>query len=802
MKHIPRTTLSVAVVAALGAPPAVAQLEEIIVTAQKREQSLQDVPMSIVAISGDAIIEQAYSDMQEVSVFVPNLDMYDGFVGQVISIRGIGTNAANEAFEQAVAQFHDGVYYGRDNLGQNGFFDLERVEVARGPQPIFAGQSATAGALSYISRRPGDEADGYVNVAYGSDEELTLEGAWGGPLSDTFGIRVAGKYYELGDNNVESIVGAIPQGTKENTSFRIIGDWHPNDALSIVGKYEYHDIAQFGQPSEYTRCEMRPQFSRAHPFLGSGLPALCALDAVVNGNNSNGADDRSGHGGTQDARAAVDALNAASGAQPGDPNFWGTVGGLQTSYGMNLIEEMGQPETRDQQVNIGMLEVDYDFGEGYTFTSITSYVDYDKMDWLDPDRSSFAVFTDLRFENFEQKGQEFRITSPTDQFVSWIADVYYQDHDLFTEIDIFTSLPLGPPGTQAISFGGELVEQSTWKSAYLATTWNISDTFRINAGGRYQDIEKSGTLTPTTAFLQFGNTSFGPRSPGTPVSDNADTDGFLPEVGFEFNAGDMLLYGKYAEAIKAGGFVMSPAPGGSLPDPFSYNEEKAKGFEAGLKGTFLDGTLSLNLAAYYTEYTDLQVTVFVSETATFITQNAASAHTQGIEFDGTWAATDNFTLGYAGHIGEAVYDDYLGADCNSLEAKMVVGPCSKDRAGDDLNGAKDWSLTLLPSYTWETGNYSLTLNANMVFAPSYWLIDEGDQIDQNPSYNRIDARLSIAPIDANWELAIYGRDLTDERVRYQGNTDFQSKSLDLVYDADGTSRDRGRRFGIQGLYRF
>ncbi len=789
----------------MATSPAFAQLEEIIVTAQKREQSLQDVPASIIAITGDQIIEQAYSDMQEVSVFVPNLDMLDGFVGQEIAIRGVGTAAANEAFEQAVAQFHDGVYYGRDNLGQNGFFDLERVEVARGPQPIFAGQSATAGALSYISRRPGDEASGYANVTYGTDEELTLEGAWGGPLSDTFGIRVAGKYYELGDNNTEYIVGGAKQGTKENKSIRIIGDWHPNDALSIIAKYEYHDIYQDGQPSEYTRCEMRPEFSRAHPFLGSGLPALCALDQTVNGNNSNGLDDRIGGGGSQDARAAMDALNAASGAVFGDANYWGNPNAPQISYGMPAIEEMKQKEERDQQVNIGMAEINYDFGEGYTFTSITSYVDYDKMDWLDPDRSSFAVFTDVRFENFEQKAQEFRITSPTDQRVSWIADLYYQDHDLATTINIFTSLPLGPPGTQGISFGGDLEEESTWKSAYLATTWNISDTFRVNAGVRYQDIEKSGILTPTTQFLARGNTSFGDRAdriPGTPVADDADTNGWLPELGIEFNTSNgMLLYAKYSEAIKAGGFVMSPAPGGALPDPFSYNEEEAQGVEAGLKGIFLDGTLSLNLAAYYTEYTDLQVTVFVSETATFITQNAASAHTQGLEFDGTWAPNDNFTLGYAGHIGEAVYDDYLGADCNSLEAKIVF-PCSKDRSGDSLNNAKDWSLTLLPSYTWDTGNYAITLNANMVFTPSFWLIDEGDPADKNPSYNRIDVRLAFAPMDANWEVALYGRDITDERIRYQQNTDFQSKSLDLVYDATGSSRDRGSRWGIQGLYRF
>ena len=173
-------------------------LEEIIVTAQKREQSLQDVPISILAISGEDIQQGGFENMEDLATFVPNLFMSDALTGQNLFMRGIGSTVANEAFEQAVAQFHDGVYYGRDNLSQNGFFDLERVEVLRGPQPVFAGQSATAGALVYHSRRPGTEPEGDILVSYGDDEELSVEAAFGGALSDTFGIRVAGKYYELG----------------------------------------------------------------------------------------------------------------------------------------------------------------------------------------------------------------------------------------------------------------------------------------------------------------------------------------------------------------------------------------------------------------------------------------------------------------------------------------------------------------------------------------------------------------------------------------------------------------------------
>jgi outer membrane receptor protein involved in Fe transport len=183
--------------------PALAQgqqgLEEIVVTATRRAESLQDVPIAVTVVSGELIQEGGFADIEDLSAFLPNITIQDGFQGQTLLIRGIGTDTRNEAFEQAVAQFSDGVYYGRDNLVLGGLFDLERIEVVRGPQPVFAGQSATAGAINSHSRKPGDSLDGGVTLAYGNDEERSFDAAVGGPVTDTLGIRVAGRYYELPD---------------------------------------------------------------------------------------------------------------------------------------------------------------------------------------------------------------------------------------------------------------------------------------------------------------------------------------------------------------------------------------------------------------------------------------------------------------------------------------------------------------------------------------------------------------------------------------------------------------------------
>ncbi len=794
-------------------------LEEILVTAQLREQSLQDVPISVTAITGEAIEEGGFSDVEDLSIFVPNLFMRDAFTGQSLIVRGIGTSTGNEAFEQAVAAFSDGVYYGRDNLSQGAVFDLERVEVVRGPQPTFAGQSATAGAINVITRKPTETWEGGLNMAYGSDEESTFDFAAGGPLSDNFGVRFAGRYYELEDASYTSIVGNVPQGVKENTAARVIAVWTPTDNLDFTFKLEHQDVWQRGTAGEYTVCETRPQFSTANTTIAPGLPAPCALDAVVNGANLAVLDGSRGTGGSMDARATVDALNAASGAAPGSPNYWGnaaTIGAI--AYGLNNVAEYNYPEDRDFQADIMAGLIDWQVGE-LILSSNTSFIEYDKEDWLDPDDSSFAVFNDHRLEDFDQVGQEIRLTSPLDRAVSWMVGAYYQEHTLHSRIDVYLPRLLGtaayePAGARAVGFGGLLTEESEWTSLFGLATWSATESFRVNFGGRYQDAKKDGRLPAEVAFLVGPTaTSFGPFAPippgnngGVPAADTVQASEFLPEVGIEWDlSDDVMWYVKYAEAFKNGGFVMSPPVGGGLPNPFSFAPEFAEGYEVGIKSRLADNRLELNAAAYRTDYTDLQVTVFISAIGRFITTNAAEAHTQGIELDGRWAVTDAFTLGFAGAFGsEAVYDAYDGASCNSLEAKSVAPPCRADRSGVSLPYAPDWTYSLNPDYRVDIGsNFELFVGANIRFSDGYWLTDNEDPRNEVDSFERVDLRIGLGPRDGRWVAALYGRDLTDERLTVGSQPDFQHKTSDpTLYDAFGNTRERGRRYGVQFNYNF
>ena len=829
MINYAKVALCIVLTLVIASSPSAQVLEEIIVTAQKREQNLQDVPISILAITGADIATGGFSDMEDLSAFVPNLFMSDTLVGQNLVIRGIGTTVANEAFEQAVAQFHDGVYYGRDNMSQNSFFDLERVEVIRGPAPVFAGQSATAGALSYVSRRPGEEWEGDFSVAYGSDEELSVIGATGGPLSDTFGIRVAGRYYELDDAGYKHVLTGKELGVKENWGIRVLGVWEPTDDFELTFKYEHQDVQQIGVPTEYTRCETRPALSSSHPVVAPFIGALCALDAAYNGIDLTRLDGVVGSGGSQDVRAVMDELNAASGAVFGSPNYWGAPYS-PVSYGLNNARIFNEEERREHQSNVALLAFDWDIGgSGIVMSSITSYVEYDKYDILDPDMSSFAVFADERNESFEQFAQEVRFTSPEDQRFTWMVGMYYQEHDMTTQVDVFLpwlfDLPhffsmglaprnplLDPTVHSAISFGGPLVEDSRWLSGFFNTTFKVTENIRINVGGRYVDIEKDGTENPQLALLPVGGTEFGPPVPFVPpVSDEANADDFLPEVGLQLDVTDnIMLYGKYSEALKAGGFVKSPPVTGGAPDPFSYKPEKAEGWEGGIKALLLDGRLAVNVAGFYTDFSELQVTVFNNTTGQFITQNAAESHTTGVEIDGRWAITDNFSLGFAGNYTEAEYDSYDGAECNSLDAKLAriaamnpFAPCFIDGSGEELPFSPEWSVNLQPNYRMTVGGFQVTASANVIFSDGYRMFGiSGDPLDQVNSWERLDLRLAIAPPDGNWEIAAYGRDVTDEQRQIMDAFEFLSTSLDVVHDANGTGRERGARFGVQLNYSF
>ena len=803
-----------AVVGALSAvSAALAQeqgLEEIVVTATRRAESLQDVPIAVTVVSNQAIQEGGFADVEDLSAFLPNVTITDGFQGQTLLIRGIGTDTRNEAFEQAVAQFSDGVYYGRDNLVLGGLFDLERVEVVRGPQLVFAGQSATAGAINSHSRKPGDSLEGGVTLAYGNDEEASVEGGVGGPITDTLGIRVAGRYYDLPDAGYTQLVTGEKIGATENQSLRAILAWQPTERFDFTFKYEYQNSFQNGTPAEYGRCDMDLATSSAGP-LAPGVPALCTLESLY-GIADLSVYNREAHsGGTIDLYSTIDFVNA---------NLGTNIAPLAPiPRGLNLVNEYNHPESRETDADIYVGTLNWQVGRN-TLSAITAYVTFDKEDWLDPDESAFAVFTDQRSEDFEQVSQEIRLTSPLDQKFSWMVGAYWQTHEAVLQINVHYPFVLGPPapGNATSSDGGRLTESSDWSSVFFTGTWNATDAFRINIGARYQESNKNGVYEISRALLPSGATAFGPRvfRPTPALERDVDSDDVLPEVGVQWDvAGDVMLYAKYSEAFKAGGFVMNPPLGGVPPDPFTYLPEEASGHEIGAKGAFLDNSLELNIAYFDTDFENLQVNSFNGTTARFEVRNAASSNTKGVEIDGRWAPAERWYLGFSGGRNDAVYTSFPNGQCGAIQARDWAaagnpGTCRVDISGRRPTFSPEWQLSLYPEYLFELGRFSGKAGLNMTWiAGSVPANNPGDTLNTIADRHRFDLRLALAPPDGNWEIALYGRDITDEEAHVGGlqsgffNQTRGTSSSDVhLYGVGGRRFERGARWGLQASYNF
>ena len=812
MKSIVRFAV-VGALPGVTASPALAQdqgLEEIVVTATRRTESLQDVPIAVTVVSGQAIQEGGFADVEDLSAFLPNVAISDGFQGQTLLIRGIGTDTRNEAFEQAVAQFSDGVYYGRDNLVLGGLFDLERVEVVRGPQPVFAGQSATAGAINSHSRKPGDSLEGGVTLAYGNDEEASFEGGVGGPITDTFGIRVAGRYYDLPDAGYTQLVTGAKIGATENQSLRAIAAWQPTERFDFTFKYEHQNSFQNGTPAEYGRCDMDLATSSAGP-LAPGVPALCTLESLYGVADLSVYNREAHSGGTLDLYSAIDFVNANLGAN--------IVPLAPIPRGLNFVNEYNHPESRETDADIYVGTLNWQVGRN-TLSAITAYVTFDKEDWLDPDESAFAVFTDQRSEDFEQVSQEIRLTSPLDQTFSWMIGAYWQAHEAILQINVHYPFVLGPPapGNVASSDGGLLTENSDWSSVFFTGTWKVTDAFRFNIGARYQESSKNGVYEISRALLPAGATAFGPRvfRPTPALERDVDSDDVLPEVGVQWDvADDVMLYAKYSEAFKAGGFVMNPPLGGAPPDPFTYLPEEASGYEIGAKGTFLENSLQINLAYFDTDFENLQVNSFNGTTARFEVRNAASSNTEGVEIDGRWAPSERWYLGFSGARNDAVYTSFPNGQCGAIQARDWAaagnpGTCRVDISGRRPTFSPEWQVSLYPEYLFELGRFSGKAGLNMTWiAGSVPANNPGDTLNTIADRHRFDLRVALAPPDGNWEVALYGRDITDEEAHVGGlQSGFfnQTRGTSLsdvhLYGVGGRRFERGARWGLQASYNF
>ena len=695
-------------------------LDDIIVTAQKRAEGLSDVPISISAVSGKQVESYGQTNLEQISSSVPNLKITQTAIANRIAIRGIASGD-NKGFEQSVAMFVDGVYYGRDQLSRLPLVDMERVEVLRGPQPTLFGKNAIAGAVNITTRSPTDEFEGTVSGLYEfNHKELQLTGVLSGPLSDGIEARVVG-YHRSMDGYFYNQKLKRNEPNVDEYYVRGKVEFDKGGPLAAELKLEYADFAMKGQPRDV-------------------FGAVGNYNAVFQG-----------------------------------PFFVSTV--------PDYVREDNGYESRNKVFG-ATLNANLEIGE-HTLTSVTSLLDYKTREIVDVDFSgiSFLDGTNLR-EDYRQFSQELRLTSPGGEAFNYIGGVYYQHAKLdVQDFTLFnpTFLGLGAPFNALGDTRNDrdYSQTSDLISAFAQGELSLTDQLRVTAGARFNHEKKSGRRS--LAIVQ-GPLSTAPAAvvaavfralniEAHSIAGKLSEDSFNPMVNVQFDAtDDLMLYASYARGTKAGGFdirsnSLPTSTTVAKPGAFEFQDESADNFEAGLKYKGRD--LAFNLSFYRTKYKDLQVNIF-DGTLNFNVRNAAAARTQGIEADFRAALAEGLTISGAIAYLDFKFTNFTDGQCYYLQTPGPGGFC--DYSGKRNALSPKWSGNLNVDYWTPVGSdLKLSFNVNADFSSSYIAAANLDPRTYQGSYAKLGARIALGQIDNRWEVALIGRNLTDQRILQTGS---------------------------------
>ncbi len=590
-----------------------AQLEEVIVTAQKRAQSLQDVPISMTAITGKRMQDAGITSFAELSGFVPNLGISENAVNTIISMRGISVGA-NQSFEQSVGVYVDGVHYGKSRQIRTGLFDLQQVEVLRGPQGILFGKNTLAGAINVTTAEPemGEGFSGKVALTMETDDGELMEGHLNYSPADNLGFRFAVRDRKDGgymDNTFANGSNGAPSAmpTTDETIWRFTTMWEPNESTSVKFSHGESDFIRVGGPGMVTT--FAPE---------ANIPASNQVMFAVMG--------------TSFPDYAADVASGEIGAFRDGRSIGGLALAQSLGRDMSSLEE--KYEGTSTQTSDTALRIDIDLDNGYSLHSVTGRNKYDYEDGMDADWLPVTFVGRSDISDYSQTSQEFRIASPTDRDFSFVAGGYWskaeQNIDRTVIVDGTLGNPdlmkfitgLGNPANGTASFlafskaqiaGAILGAQqgitdpatigawmgtptgigtvnafwgvdgmAMWNQAgrvseynldtdtmavFLQGTYNLSDTLTLTAGVRYTEEDKeafakadltasyTGLATPNeTPFLAaLQAASFGVWAHD--FNEKRSTSQVIPAANLQWEQSDTSKYYiSYSEGFKSGGF--------------------------------------------------------------------------------------------------------------------------------------------------------------------------------------------------------------------------------------------------------
>jgi len=757
-------SLAIAVISAI---PAHAQdssrraLEEVIVTAQKRSESLQDVPISIAVMNNEAILKTGVRQMRELTEFVPNVTMSSGNDNtSAVRIRGVGAETRNIGFDTRVGMYVDGVYLGQSPAQNIDILDLERVEISRGPQGTLFGKNTVAGAINLITNKPDDEFMTELRGEYGNLNSHRVSAIANLPINEHWSSR-----FSVSDNHRDGYVDNITTGTEHNE----------RDGTSFRGQVRYsNDRINLNIAGDYLESERTSFMGEAvTDWSGSISPDPLAPRRLEISNNVDNYEER---------------------------EIWGLAATLDVEldqgYALRSITAYRDTYARRIQDSdhsaIDLLAVDYP----------DSYEQWSQeLQLLSPGEDRFAYVAGLYYYNQ--------------------ASVTDRAPQVGTQLDVLLTAignPLAPFGPQftgsSVGTYGD-VDTESW-AAYVNGTFDITDQLVLGFGARYTREEKSidyaiiGDVVDL-GFIQvpgaaiFG-VAIGPVIDGKTVAaykDSNDYSDFSPTVSLTYSFTDNLnIYAKYSSAFKSGGYNADFVPQEVFDAGIDFDTETVDAYEVGLKGTLLDDSLRFSLIAFQMDFEDYQLNQFVdlgNNLSAITIRNAAEVQSRGIELETTWYATPNLMLQGSIGLNDAEFDDFPGGG----SARNPAG-LGADLSGNDLPTAPDMSAAFAGQYNYPLNRWGaeLVTRVDWTYTDEYYTSEDNIEF-ANPGstvpygivddYSILNARIGIEAAE-HWSVYLWARNLLDEEYSETNSSDFFGTIVDFPADP--------RTYGIEVAYTF
>jgi iron complex outermembrane receptor protein len=693
-------------------PPSGTQVETLIVTATKRAEDIQDVPMSVSAISGSTLERAGIANFTEAARRIPSVQIVQSNNNRnsTVFIRGIGSSGTNPGIEASVGIFIDGVYMPAAGPIQSNLEDIAAIEVLRGPQGTLYGRNTAVGAINITTREPSSTFEALVKAGAGNFSEQHVSGYVGGPIADKLAGRLS-----FWENSHDGYERNLYDGSRTNDGaewgFRGRLKWTPTDDLTVNGIGYYTNL--------FAHCCTAEPINPTGPG-GVATPAFLAMAAAA------------GH--------PIVKLT--------DHDF--TVD--DETVGKDLTQIYG-----------ASVQADYNLGQGFTLTSITATdTFFDQIKALSADGLPLDVGGGPQPLLTRGYSEELRITSPAKGRLEYIGGLYLFRQTLkyrngFTaHRDANRVFPGGlritPGDTSVYAF-----DQTTDSGAI----YGLTDAWRFTGGLRYS-VDRKTAVTSTTdnpGASRIFQVAFPPHPPQD-LSRRENKLTWTAGTQYDLQPG-VMVYALAATGYKTGGFnARQTAPG----TPLEFNAENSITYEAGVKSTLFDHRLVLNADVYRMLLKGFQESVLNPETGVgFIVGNAGDRRVDGIEADLRWAATDHLSVSASAAVNDAKFTNYTAGQCYTGKTPNGSKPGTCNYNGFrpayspavQLSGAADWNAPL-------SGSLNGFADASVTYQSKEYLDVTLDPRSLQKAYTLVNLRAGVEAASGRWVLAVYGKNLGNE----------------------------------------